>query len=92
MGFLKKPTPLWITLLVIVILALVGLYFAVPSYRYEQFRREAFSTHLLSNSDEIFIRNNFGRHSFDIISGYGEPVAESEQSDPSGFWNFTIRL
>jgi len=92
MGFLKKPTPLWITLIVVVILVLIGLYFVVPSYRHEQFRREAFSTHLVFNSNEIYIRNNLGSHGFDITSGYGEHVVESEHSDHHGFWNLTLRL
>jgi len=93
MGFLKKPTPLWITLIVVVILALVGLYFVVPSYRYGEFRRGAFSTHLRFNSQEFLVEDSKGGYQSSIMSAYEEYVTESQQSEHSApFWNNTIRL
>jgi len=94
MGFLKKPTPLWITLIVVVILILIGLYFAVPSYRHEQFRREAFSTHLVFDSYKVRIEDSRGGVEFEVVrpQDIGGNLTEYEQSGEPPFWNLTIRL
>jgi len=96
MGFLKKPTPLWVTVGLVVILAIAGLYFLVPSYRIEKFRREAFSTHLVFDSHEVLIEDGRGGAAGDVVSGWPpenpENITKFEHLGEPPFWNFTVRF
>jgi hypothetical protein len=98
MGFLKKPTPLWITLLVVVSLSLIALYFAFPSYRYREFCNEAFSTHLTLDSKKVTVKDAQGGGSITTYSEFEEYVTELKKSSEDEFrgtplfWNYTVRL
>jgi len=94
MDFLKKPTPLWVTIVIVVILAIAGLYLLVPSYRIEKFRREAFSTHLIFDSYEVLIEDGHGGAGFDVVKAQppGGNITEHKSLGEPPFWNLTIRL
>lgn len=94
MDFLEKPTPLWVTIGIVVILTIAGLYLLVPSYRIEKFRREAFSTHLVFDSYEVLLEDGRGGAGFDVVKAqeFDGNVTEYVQSGEPPFWNLTIRL
>ena len=96
MDSLKKPTPLWVTIGIVVILAIAGLYLVVPSYRIEKFRREAFSTHLVFDSHEVLIEDGRGGALGTVASGWPpenpENITKFEHLGEPPFWNFTVRF
>jgi len=94
MGFLKKPTPLWVILLVVVSLSIMVLYFAFPHQRYREFHKEAFSTQLNYESREIYITDSTRGHTFSISAGYVGNITEWNSYDPheETFWNASAML